>query len=66
MVLPRFAEAALSGGPLVVHDDGRQVTEGLVDVGKRLRPNRRGGQNVLFVDQPDRGGQRALTALKLP
>jgi UDP-glucose 4-epimerase len=25
MVLPRFVDAALSGGPLVVHDDGRQV-----------------------------------------
>ena len=25
MVLPRFVEAALAGGPLVVHDDGMQV-----------------------------------------
>jgi UDP-glucose 4-epimerase len=25
MVLPRFVSAALDGGPLVVHDDGRQV-----------------------------------------
>jgi len=25
MVLPRFVQAAVSGGPLVVHDDGRQV-----------------------------------------
>ena len=25
MVLPRFVDAALAGGPLVVHDDGRQV-----------------------------------------
>lgn len=25
MVLPRFVDAALSGEPLVVHDDGRQV-----------------------------------------
>ncbi len=25
MVLPRFVEAALGGGPLVVHDDGKQV-----------------------------------------
>src|SRR6185369_1601343 len=25
MVLPRFVEAALAGGPLVVHDDGGQV-----------------------------------------
>jgi UDP-glucose 4-epimerase len=25
MVLPRFVEQALAGGPLVVHDDGRQV-----------------------------------------
>src|SRR6185312_13846923 len=25
MVLPRFVDQALAGGPLVVHDDGRQV-----------------------------------------
>jgi UDP-glucose 4-epimerase len=25
MVLPRFVDQALSGGPLVVHDDGRQI-----------------------------------------
>lgn len=25
MVLPRFVDAALAGGPLIVHDDGRQV-----------------------------------------
>jgi len=25
MVLPRFVDAALGGGPLVVHDDGEQV-----------------------------------------
>jgi UDP-glucose 4-epimerase len=25
MVLPRFVDAALAGGPLVVHDDGKQV-----------------------------------------
>jgi UDP-glucose 4-epimerase len=25
MVLPRFVEQALAGGPLLVHDDGRQV-----------------------------------------
>ncbi len=25
MVLPRFVEAALAGGPLIVHDDGQQV-----------------------------------------
>jgi UDP-glucose 4-epimerase len=25
MVLPRFVESALAGGPLVVHDDGRQM-----------------------------------------
>ena len=25
MVLPRFVESALRGGPLVVHDDGRQI-----------------------------------------
>src|SRR5947208_3013706 len=25
MVLPRFVDQALTGGPLVVHDDGRQV-----------------------------------------
>jgi UDP-glucose 4-epimerase len=25
MVLPRFVDQALTGGPLIVHDDGRQV-----------------------------------------
>ena len=25
MVLPRFVDAALTGGPLVVHDDGQQM-----------------------------------------
>jgi len=25
MVLPRFVDAALAGGPIVVHDDGRQT-----------------------------------------
>ncbi len=25
MVLPRFVDQALTGGPLVVHDDGKQV-----------------------------------------
>ena len=25
MVLPRFAEAAVAGNPLVVHDDGQQI-----------------------------------------
>ena len=30
-------------------DDASAVTEGLIDVGKHLRPNRRSGRNVLFV-----------------
>lgn len=32
---------------------GRTVHSGLVDVGKHLRPNRRGGRTVLFVHRPD-------------
>ena len=30
-------------------DSGQLVTEGIVDVGKRLRPNRRGGRVILYV-----------------
>ena len=35
---------------------GREVRSGLVDVGKKLRPNRRGGRTVLLVEPagPDR------------
>ncbi len=35
---------------------GRTVDSGLVDVGKHLRPNRRGGRTVLFVHRPDDAG----------
>ena len=48
------------------HVDGQQVTEGLVDVGKRLRPNRSRGENVLFVARMDNRYQQPLLALKLP
>jgi hypothetical protein len=30
-------------------EDDRPVTRGIVDVGKKLRPNRRAGRNILFV-----------------
>ncbi|MHB8897438.1 MAG: hypothetical protein ACYC6Y_01685 [Thermoguttaceae bacterium] len=44
---------------------GQWIDEGLVDVGKHLRPNRRWGKNVLFVEE-DSGDHRPRKALKLP
>jgi hypothetical protein len=35
------------------HDSGTAIGGGFVDVGKRLRPNCRGGRVVLFVTGPD-------------
>ncbi len=34
---------------IVCTQTGKQITDGIVDVGKRLRPNRRGGRIVLYV-----------------
>ena len=48
------------------HASGDRIEDGLVDVGKRLRPNRSGGEDVLFVEQLESGNQRSLKALKLP
>jgi hypothetical protein len=46
-------------------DSGIAVREGLVDVGKRLRPNLRGGRVVLFVTA-DGDGQQRWYAVRLP
>ena len=45
---------------------GQDITTGLVDVGKRLRPNRRNGLDVLFVEEPEGLHQPITRAVKLP
>lgn len=45
---------------------GRRFDDGLVDVGKRLRPNRRNGEDVLFVERADDGSRQWLKGMKLP
>lgn len=47
-------------------ENGEKIDTGSVDVGKRLRPNRRDGGNVLFVERVDSGNEPRLKALKLP
>ena len=48
------------------HKNGNLIDVGLVDVGKHLRPNRRNGEDVLFVEQPRNRNHQPLKALKLP
>lgn len=45
---------------------GRRFEHGLVDVGKHLRPNRWGGEDVLFVEQVGDGSRQWLKGMKLP
>ena len=45
---------------------GQQVCDGHVDVGKRLRPNRHRGENVLYVESRDARDPNMLIAVKLP
>lgn len=59
MVLPRFVEAALRGGPLVVHDDGRQTrcfahVEDVIDAVVRLMETPQAAGRVFNIgsDQP--------------
>ncbi len=60
-------EALQRRGVLVkVQATGRQIDEGLVDIGKRLRPNRRGGVDVLFVQEPVSATSQVFKAMKLP
>jgi hypothetical protein len=48
-------------------DTGEPLEAGLVDVGKRLRPSRRGHRVVLFVEPCGEGAERAQwRAVKLP
>jgi len=52
-----------------LHDLARQrdITEGFVDLGKKLRPNRSAGCSVLFVENCGHdSGQALFKALKLP
>jgi hypothetical protein len=42
---------------------GRQVKSGVIDVGKRLRPNYRGGRTVLFVAQISNANWQAVRAV---
>lgn len=47
------------GVEVVCEATGEPVSSGLVDVGKHLRPNRRGGRNVLFVAAAEAEGAAA-------
>ncbi len=53
---------------LVVEDyaSGEPVVSGRVDVGKHLRPNRREGRDVLFVETMDQTHLSTYKALRLP
>jgi len=45
---------------------GEVVTTGAVDIGKHLRPNRRGGRIVLLVEPSGSGGFAPWRAVKIP
>jgi len=50
-----------------VLESGKEITGGLVDIGKHLRPNWRGGRVVLYVeDSTDSNAAAPWRALKLP
>jgi hypothetical protein len=54
------------GVEVKMHDEESPVTAGLVDIGKHLRPNRRSGRNVLFVQPaPVTGGETPYQAIRL-
>lgn len=60
-------ELAACGVRVVAHATGEPVASGVVDVGKKLRPNLRGGRAVLFVERSSGTGSACdWTALKLP
>lgn len=48
------------------YSGGERIDDGLVDVGKRLRPNRRCGNNILFVEAMIPEEASPWKALKLP
>jgi hypothetical protein len=54
--------SAVSGRGVEVREaaSGKLVGEGVVDLVKKLRPNCRGGQMVLFVEQTGEGTWRAV------
>jgi hypothetical protein len=53
------------GIEIVEEDSGQPVDDTLVDVGKHLRPNRRGGRTVLFVRRDNTEEQGLLRAIKM-
>jgi tRNA(Ile2) C34 agmatinyltransferase TiaS len=48
------------------HKSGDRVDAARIDVGKHLRPNRRKGEDVLFVASPADGHDQPLKAIRLP
>lgn len=53
------------GVSVVERDTDTQLHEGLVDVGKKLRPNLRGGRHVLYVRRPSEPEECDWMAVKL-
>jgi hypothetical protein len=53
---------AVSGRGVEIREvaSGKRIGEGVVDLGKKLRPNCRGGRAVLFVEQAGEGTWRAV------
>lgn len=50
------------GVTVICQDSGDEIESGMVTLPKKLRPNKRGGRNILFVEQTESG----YHALKLP
>ena len=64
---PQELSALAARGIEVRRETGEVVEEGAVDVGKRLRPNRRQGRVVLFVTSAeDAGPSVRWRAVRLP
>jgi len=61
---PASVEAIQRAGVDEIRHEGRVVTCGVVDVGKHLRPNLRGGRIVLFVE-PSATAAGPWTALRV-
>jgi hypothetical protein len=59
-VVSRAELAARGIDRLRSNDSGEEVDADAVDVGKRLRPNLRGGEVVLLVERAEDGGWRAV------
>lgn len=59
------AELGAWGVEVREHRSGQPIQDGWIEVGKKLRPNLRGGQVVLFVERADAGDESAWRALKV-